>query len=203
MTRSAVCLLSAICAMAVTSPSWSQTAADAPHAPATTPPPPTGSSSVAVALWRASYVDETGALPIGATDAAVEYGVAGTFGVTPTGALRGWVRWERFTPTQDPDGVTRSFSQLLEVDCANNRARMLAVDLYPYNNLQGQVRHMDAQAPQWSYSRPGTVLEENVAVFCSAARSAVTQAAAAQMPTRSPFAGRSMLSSMTAAPSPR
>ena len=203
MKHIAICLISAVCTLgAASAPAWSQASTEAVHGPALTPPPPAGGSGVDIAVWRASYVDEKGALPIGATDSAIEYGVAGSFGLTPSGTLRGWVRWERFTPTKDEDGVTRSFSQLLEVDCLNGRARMLAVDLYPYNNLQGSARHMDAQAPAWSYSRPGTVLEQDVGVFCSAARSAVTQAAAAQTTVAqgrpaAPFAGHTVSSSMT------
>ncbi len=200
MKSFAICLISAICiGGAASPPAWSQISVA--RAPVLAPPPPTGSSGADIALWRASYVDEKGALPIGATTSAMEYGVAGSFGLTPTGTLRGWVRWERFTPTKDEDGVTRSFSQLLEVDCLNSRARMLAVDLYPYNNLQGQARHLDAQAPQWAYSRPGTVLEQNVGVFCAAARSAVTQAEAIQ--SRPAFGGQSVLSSLSPADAPR
>ena len=148
-----------------------------------TPPPPAGETAGAVAMWRASYVDEAGAVPVGASEKGVEYGVSGSFSIGPAGTVKGWMRWEQFSPTTVGDDVTRSFTQLLEVDCQAGRGRMLALDLYPYNNLQGEARHVDAQDPQWSYARPGTVLEHNIALMCSTAKSAlasvIAQASAA------------------------
>ena len=143
---------------------------------ATTPPPPAGGSITDLAVWRASYVNESDAMPIGATDKAMEYGVRGSFSVGAGGTVRGWMRWEEFAPTVMPQGTVRSFTQLVEVDCQGGRGRLLALDLYPYNNLQGAPRHVDAQDPQWTYARPGTVLEQNIGLMCSAAKSAVSAA---------------------------
>ena len=148
----------------------------AKHVALTPPPPAAVDNQTELTLWRASYINETDALPIGATDKAMEYGVRGSFSVGATGLVRGWMRWEEFAPTTMPEGTTRSFTQLVEVDCQGGRGRLLALDLYPYNNLQGAARHVDAQDPQWTYARPGTVLEQNIGLMCSAARSAVTSA---------------------------
>ena len=141
-----------------------------------TPPPPASDSAGDVALWRAGYMSEVGVLPVGATPKGVEYAVAGSFSIGGAGLVRGWMRWEQFTPTTLPEGTIRSFNQLIEVDCQGGRGRLLALDLYPYNNLQGAPRHVDAQDPQWTYARPGTVLEQNIALMCSAAKSVVAAA---------------------------
>ena len=150
--------------------------AEAAGSPTLSPPPPASESASDVTAWRTSYVDETGVLPIGASENGMEYGVNGSFSVTPAGTVKGWMRWEEFTPTTLSDGVTRSFRQLVEVDCQGGRGRLLALDLYPYNNLQGQSRHVDAQDPQWTYARPGSVLEQNIGLMCSAASAVVTAA---------------------------
>ena len=151
-----------------------------------TPPPPDGKTSIDLAAWRTSYIDEAGLMPIGATDAAMEYAVGGSFSISSAGTVKGWMRWEEFQPVADPAGPARSTMQLVEVDCQGGRGRMLALDVYPYNNLQGAARHLDVQDPQWTYARPGTVLEQNIGVMCAAARSAlsaaVMQASAAPAP---------------------
>ena len=148
--------------------------------------------------WRTSYVDETGVLPIGASERGMEYGVNGSFSVTPAGTVKGWMRWEEFTPTTLSDGVTRSFRQLVEVDCRGGRGRLLALDLYPYNNLQGQSRHVDAQDPQWTYARPGSVLEQNIGLMCSAATAVVS--AAVQANAGQGQAASALNSSLTSSP---
>jgi hypothetical protein len=172
---------SAFAALAITSaasPVLAQGLAGAGAKLARTPPPPTSITPVEVSLWRTSYVDEKGAVPVGASDKGMEYGVAGSFSVTSSGTVKGWMRWEQFAPTTVGSDTTRSFTQLVEADCQGGRGRMLAMDLYPYNNLQGDVRHMDAQDPQWSYARPGSVLEQNIALMCSTAKAALTEAIA-------------------------
>jgi hypothetical protein len=142
---------------------------------ARTPPPPATITPVDVSLWRASYVDEKGVVPVGASEKGMEYGVAGSFSITSSGTVKGWMRWEEFQPTTVGADTTRSFTQLVEADCQGGRGRMLAMDLYPYNNLQGEVRHVDAQDPGWSYARPGSVLEQNIALMCTTAKAALTQ----------------------------
>jgi hypothetical protein len=146
----------------------------AADASARTPPPPASVTPVDVALWRTAYVNERGVVPVGASEKGMEYGVNGSFSITPQATVRGWMRWEEFAPTSVGGRDTRSFTQLIEADCQGGRGRMLAMDLYPYNNLQGEVRHIDNQDPQWSYARPGSVLEQNVALMCSTAKAALT-----------------------------
>ena len=144
--------------------------------PTLAPPPPASRNAGDLALWRTAYINESGVLPVGATDAALEYVVGGSFSVTSQGTVKGWMRWENFTPVNLPQGVSRSTRQLVEVDCQGGRGRILALDIYPYNNLQGAAVHADAQDPQWTYARPGTVLEQNIGLMCAAARSAVAAA---------------------------
>jgi hypothetical protein len=166
---------------------------------AQSPPPPASVTPVDVALWRKAYVDETGVVPVGASDKGMEYGVAGSFSLTAQGTVKGWMRWEEFQPTTVGHDTTRSFTQLVEVDCRGGRGRMLAMDLYPYNNLKGEVRHVDAQDPAWAYPRPGSVLEQNVGMMCSAAKSAVSAVIAQAAAPQDPGASTSDLASLSVA----
>ena len=169
---------------------------------AETPPPPTSGSPVDIALWRSSYVNEAGAVPVGASERGVEYGVGGSFSITPAGTVKGWMRWEQFAPTTVGQDTTRSYTQLIEVDCQGGRGRMLALDLYPFNNLQGQPRHIDAQDPQWSYARPGTVLEQNIGLMCSTAKAAVATVLA-EARGQAPSGVAKSNSSLTSLPFPK
>ncbi len=179
MFRRTLQAASAAALLAVTaSPAFAQTSAPAKVTVALTPPPPASTGIVDVAAWRTAYVDESHAVPIGASDKGVEYGVPGSFSITPEGTVKGWMRWEQFGPTRAGEDDTRSFTQLIEVDCRGGRGRLLALDLYPYNNLQGSPRHVDAQAAEWAYSRPGSVLEQNISLMCSTAKAALTTAIA-------------------------
>ena len=167
-------VLAALLMTAAGAPVLAQTVGAASAKTVLTPPPPASVTPVDVSIWRSSYVNETGAVPVGASDKGMEYGVAGSFSITGPGTVKGWMRWEEFTPTVVGSETTRSFTQLVEVDCRGGRGRLLALDLYPYNNLKGEARHVDAQDPQWSYARPGSVLEQNMAMMCSTAKAALT-----------------------------
>jgi hypothetical protein len=167
-------------------PALSQTAAPAADpAPAgsaggvAAPPPPASASAEDVARWRAAYINEGKSALLGSTAEAVEYAVGGTVDLRPQNRVRAWMRWEAFQPVRAEDGQVRSYTELVEVDCGEQRGRVLAMDTFPFNNLQGQSRHHDAQDPQWAYPRPNSALDGEVKALCGVRDMALMQLAAA------------------------
>jgi hypothetical protein len=169
---------------------------------ATTPPPPASPSADDVARWRVAYINEGRSALLGSTAEAVEYAVGGTVDIRPENRVRAWMRWEAFKPVGTPDGETRSYTELVEVDCGEQRGRILAMDTFPFNNLQGGARHHDAQDPQWAYARPNSALDGEVKALCGVRDLAMMQlaAAAAGNEVQVPQAGVSSLALAAAQP---
>lgn len=80
--------------------------------------------------------------------------------------VRAWFRWEALSAASAENLQGRSLLVLREMDCTNRRAKILAVTVYPGNNLTGASSGGDRPHGDWVYDRPGQLGAAQTAAAC-------------------------------------
>jgi hypothetical protein len=144
-----------ICALAIAGPAGAQDAYQPPW-------PEPGEDHVA---WQIEHIDAAAAMLVWSDPdvvVALERETLRRDGST----ARAWFRWDALNQGAATRWGGRSLLQLREADCVRRRARMVALSLYPGNNLSGLPTSSDMDHAEWSYDRPGMMGAALTAAMC-------------------------------------
>ncbi|WP_426037704.1 surface-adhesin E family protein [Brevundimonas sp. DC300-4] len=84
-----------------------------------------------------------------------------------TGSLaRAWFRWEYLKAESAATINGRSVLVLREADCSAGRARLVAISIYPGNNLTGPATNAERPQATWIFDRPGQLSAAQTAAAC-------------------------------------
>jgi hypothetical protein len=134
---------------------------------AKTPVPPGDSDEERLAWVRANVVAD-GWIHLSWGRESVSY--TAEDGIIPmeNGHIRLWIRSELYSPELHNGAAYRSSMELVQFDCADARYKLLAMDTYQFNNLQGAKSDYNIQSTEWVYPRPGTVGAAELSAICDA-----------------------------------
>jgi hypothetical protein len=79
---------------------------------------------------------------------------------------RAWFRWDALSPDTPFVEYGRSVLLLREADCADRKARIIAMTFYAGNNLTGTNSSEDSDEAEWTYDRPGFLGAAQTAAAC-------------------------------------
>jgi len=121
------------------------------------PPSPKDTSDAGVKAWVKRYIDDDGWTVVVSDETRAILVSPDAMEFTRNDTLKFWYRAENLQPDIRDGKAIRSMNILQEIDCKDERMRLLAVDAYGLNSLQGEkLSTEDDPDAKWAFSRPGT-----------------------------------------------
>lgn len=166
-------VISALAVLAASGAVEAQPAAPLPIPPRQTGdlPQPEAMTNAGVSRWLAAYIRFNGWAVLAADGNAVALGSPEGVGQRSDGLVAN-IRHEFYKATTISGKTVRSNLQTRVFDCAGKRHRVIAMDIYEFNNLTGEMfTASNANAP-WTTPPPGSLYLRVLERVCRAATDA-------------------------------